>query len=137
MAKQLNLYNYDKFVKLGITDAELQRHYKSFTLNDIKKWRFSRYQMVWIFIKLKCNTMSSYGHVYIVADWNIAENMKKALNLPTNYKYFTLKHMYEYVDHQLKNEKAHLYIMTKPIDDNGLVDYFNIDYKPDAQVVMT
>ena len=132
------MYAYKDFEKLGITDEQLERYYKPhFKLSFIKTIQISRYQMVWMFIKLKCNPMSSYGHVYIVNDWNLADNMKKVLSLPPNYKYFTLKHMYHYVDHQLNNASVIEISCHKLTDKNGLVDYFNMDYKPDPMPVMT
>lgn len=97
--------------------------------NQKKKWwcRSShRYKVVWTFVKMFFEQRTNY--MYTCNDWELADEMKKALGLKPSYSFFFINHIYRYVD--MQEEKFDITKNMIEKDVIGLIDYYSLDYKP-------
>jgi DNA-binding CsgD family transcriptional regulator len=68
--------------------------------------------------------------MYVVNNWKIQDEIKRTLNLPHKYVFFTIKHMYSYVYTKIGTDAVP--VIQRKLDANGLVDFFALDYEVEA-----
>ena len=78
----------------------------------------NRYYVVRTFINKFFNQHTSY--IYVSKDWVLADNIKKTLNIPSKYVYFTIRHIYNYVDAQKVDNEEECLV-------HEIIDYYTND----------